>query len=112
MIFKLIDCEINENIGKFMSMCTQPTREEMISYLRDHFRYDTMSSWNRSMSYARNVKIYGLGLTHEQEMKAFEFIETPGALEDINLILQDFNENHDEWQVGFNGRSGGLYCHV
>ncbi|MBU4491325.1 MAG: hypothetical protein KKD69_02570 [Euryarchaeota archaeon] len=40
-------------------------------------------------------------------MKAFEFIETPGALEDINLILQDFDENHDEWQVGFNGRSGG-----
>ncbi len=86
----------------------QPTREEMISFLQNHFRYDTMNSWNRSTSYARNVKIYILGLTHEQEMKAFEFIETPGALEDINLILQDFDENHDhEWQVGFNGRSGG-----
>jgi hypothetical protein len=86
----------------------QPTREGMISYLRNHFRYDTMSSWNRSMSYARNVKIYRLGLTPEQETKAFKFIETPCALEDISLIMHDFDENHGhEWQAGFNGRSGG-----
>jgi hypothetical protein len=80
----------------------------MIAFLRNHFRYDTMNSWNKSTSYARNVKIYRSGLTPEQEMKAFEFIDTPGALEDINLIMRDFEVNHDhEWQVGFNGRSGG-----
>ena len=39
---------------------TQPTREEMISSLEKHFRYFTMNSWNRSTSYARNVKIRSL----------------------------------------------------
>lgn len=53
-------------------------------------------------------KIYRLGLTSEQETRAFEFIETPGALEDINLIMRDFEVDHDyEWHTGFNGRSGG-----
>jgi len=86
----------------------QPARDEMIAFLRYHFRYDTMNSWNKSTSYARNVKIYRLGLTHEQEMKAFEFIETSGALEYINQIMRDFEVDHDhKWQVGFNGRSGG-----
>jgi len=32
---------------------TQATKEEMIAFLRDHFRYYTMNSWNRSTSYAR-----------------------------------------------------------
>jgi hypothetical protein len=83
-------------------------RDEMIAFLRGHFRYYTMNSWNRSKSYARNVKIYRLGLTHELEMKAYDFIETPGALEDITQIMHDFDENHDHvWQAGFNGRSGG-----
>ncbi len=46
--------------------------------------------------------------SHEQEMKAYEFIETPGALEDITQIMRDFEVDHDhEWQAGFNGRSGG-----
>jgi hypothetical protein len=84
----------------------QPTREEMIAFLRGHFRYYTMNSWNRSTSYAWNVKIYNLDLTPEQEARAFEFIEAPGALEEISLIMRDFDEKHDhEWQAGFNGRS-------
>ncbi len=41
-------------------------------------------------------------------MKAFEFIEMLGALEDITQIMRDFEVDHDyEWQIGFNGRSGG-----
>ncbi|MCZ7362676.1 MAG: hypothetical protein O8C58_05000 [Candidatus Methanoperedens sp.] len=86
----------------------QTKRDEMITFLKGHFRYDTMNFWNRSTSYAWNVKIYRLGLTHEQEMKAYDFIETPGALDDITQIMRDFDANHDhEWQAGFNGRSGG-----
>ncbi|GFO97985.1 hypothetical protein ig2599ANME_2196 [groundwater metagenome] len=41
---------------------------------------------------------------HEQEMKAFEFIETLGALEDINFIMQDFDENHAESAQGMQKR--------
>lgn len=86
----------------------QTKRDEMIAFLRGHFRYDTMNSWNRSTSYARNIKIYRLGMTHEQEMKAYYFIETAGALDDITQIMRDFETDQDhEWQVGFNGHSGG-----
>lgn len=38
------------------------SRKAMIDYLEDHFRYFTMNSWNRSQSYACNLKIYKLGL--------------------------------------------------
>ena len=33
-------------------------RGEMIAFLKNHFRYDTMNSWNRSMSCANNIKLY------------------------------------------------------
>jgi len=32
--------------------------KDMIDYLKNHFRYNTMNSWNRSTSYANNLKIY------------------------------------------------------
>ena len=33
-------------------------RETMISFLKKHFRYNTMNSWNRSTSYANNIKLH------------------------------------------------------
>lgn len=30
--------------GSDVADATQPTREEMVAFLRDHFRYDTMNS--------------------------------------------------------------------
>ncbi len=48
---------------------TEPSRDEMVVYLWKHFRYFTMNSWNRSKSYARNVKIYNLGLTEDQSIR-------------------------------------------
>ena len=33
-------------------------RGEMIAFLKNHFRYDSMNSWNRSTSYANNIKLY------------------------------------------------------
>jgi len=32
-------------------------RETMRKFLRKHFRYNTMNSWNRSTSYANNIKL-------------------------------------------------------
>jgi len=86
----------------------EPSREEMIAFLRNHFRYFTMSSWNRSNSYARNVKIYRLGLTHDQESKAYDLLEAQGAFDSINEIINGFNERYGyQYQMGFNGRSNG-----
>jgi hypothetical protein len=87
---------------------TQPTREEMIAFLEKHFRYNTMNSWNNSTSYAKNVKIHKLGLTRDQEKKAYELLELRATYENITDRIREFAEEHDyQWQAGFNGRSGG-----
>ena len=84
------------------------SRKEMVEYLTSHFRYDTSNSWNSATSYAHNVKVYRLGLTSEQEDKLFEMMETDDFYDEINWMLEDFAVDHNyEWQVGFNGRSGG-----
>lgn len=84
------------------------SRKEMVEFLTSHFRYNTMNSWNRSTSYAHNVKIYKLGLTAEQDDKLWEMIDTEEFYDEIQWLIDDFAENHNyKWQVGFNGRNGG-----
>jgi len=84
------------------------SRKEMIDFLTNHFRYDTMNSWNCSTSYAANVKIYNLGFNSADEAKLYELRETNEFYTEINWMLDDFAAEHDHlWQVGFNGRSGG-----
>lgn len=80
----------------------------MTEFLSEHFRYNTMNSWNLSTSYANNLKIDRLGLTHEQEMKLFDLIDCEGVYDSINDMIFEFGSQHDwQWQAGFNGRSGG-----
>jgi len=87
---------------------TQPTREEMIAFLRGHFRYYTMNSWNRSTSYARRVKIHNLGLTREQESRAYDLIYVGDTFLEINERIREFSEDNDyNYQACFNGRTSG-----
>jgi hypothetical protein len=91
-------------------MNTHPelTREEMIAFLRNHFRYHTMNSWNNATSYARKVKIHNLDLTREQRDRAYEIIYAEGAFDEINELMRQFDAAHKyEFQMSFNGRSGG-----
>jgi hypothetical protein len=91
-----------------MNTQPEPTRQEMIEFLSNHCRYHTMNSWNNATSYARNVKIYNMGLTREQESRAYEIIYAEGAFDGINQILREFDIAHRyEFQMAFNGRSGG-----
>ncbi len=84
------------------------SRKAMTEFLANHFRYPTMNSWNRSTSYANNVKVYKLGLTGEQEDKLYEMLELPEFYEIIRIHLDDFSARHNHfWQAGFNGRSSG-----
>jgi len=50
------------------------SRSAMVGFLQGHFRYDTMSSWNRLTSYANNVKFHRLGLSSSQDDKAYELL--------------------------------------
>jgi hypothetical protein len=86
----------------------KPSREEMIAFLRGHFRYYTMNSWNRVKSYARNVKIHNLDLTKEQRAQAYDIIYAEDAFVEINERMRAFSEQHGySYQAAFNGRSGG-----
>lgn len=83
-------------------------RKAMESFLENHFRYNTMNSWNCSTSYANNVKVYNLGLTREQEQKLYSMMEVEEFYDQIHDDLMLFALEHDYlWQVGFNGRSSG-----
>ena len=84
------------------------SRAEMTAYLSGHFRYNTMNSWNRSTSYACNIKLYKLGLDRGTEDKLWDIIQVPEFYERLNERIEDFNRQHNYlWQAGWNGRSGG-----
>ena len=84
------------------------SRKEMTDFLQTHFRYDTMNSWNCATSYACNLKIPRLGLSHEIESKLYELLDTTEFFFLRQDLMDAFDEAHDfRWQVGMNGRSGG-----
>lgn len=84
------------------------SREDMTAYLSGHFRYDTMNSWNRSTSYACNMKLYNLGLDRETEDKLWELIQVPAFYDRLNKLVEDFGRKHGYlWQAGWNGRNSG-----
>lgn len=93
---------------KFFERIDLRSRCEMTDYLRNHFRYSTMNSWNHATSYACNLKIYRLGLDPEIESKLFDMLDTREFLLMRQETLYLFNAAHNfRWQAGFNGRSGG-----
>jgi len=83
-------------------------RDRLVEYLSKHFRYYTMNPWNRSTSYARNVKIHNLDLDPETRERAYALLDVPEAFAGGNRLIEQFGRKHDwRWQVGFSGRSGG-----
>lgn len=84
------------------------SRAAMTDFLQKHFRYNTMNSWNRSTSYACNLKIYQLALDREIENKLYDMIEVQEFFDSLRLLMDEFGAAHGyRWQAGMNGRSGG-----
>lgn len=80
----------------------------MTQFLQNHFRYFTMNSWNKSKSYACNLKIYNLGLESNITDKLYDLIQTEEFFDEINTLLSEFDRAHNyRWQAKMNGRSGG-----
>jgi hypothetical protein len=84
-------------------------RKAMTAFLKKHFRYHTMNSWNRSTSYANNIKLYNLDKpTDIDEQTWWEMLEITQWQERLSDLLEDFGRVHKWlWQAGINGRSGG-----
>lgn len=79
--------------------------KEVFNYLKNHYRYDTMNSWNEEKSIAHNVKLYNLELEGDCGV-AQEKLERY-AYEAVNEKLDLWEDKHPGYSVGFNGRSGG-----
>ena len=79
--------------------------KQMFNFLKEHFDYPTMNSWNRLCSIANNVKLYRLGLSGNWAT-ALSLLET-GGYEEINWMIQDWCRERRNVEVYFNGRSGG-----
>lgn len=84
----------------FFSKKIGKTKKEMLAFLMDHFFYNGQ--------FAHNVKLHRLGLTNEQESKAFEMLNVPGFVEQTSEdLICDFSEDHPDYTLEFDGRSGG-----
>ena len=85
--------------------------KSMWNFLKEHFTYSTMNSWNRLESIANNVKLYNLNLEGDwtNVIKYLTDASDCGGLQDIiDGELRAFDEKYyPNYRVGFNGRSSG-----
>ena len=79
----------------FTQVIDKRSRNEMVSYLKNHFRYNTMNSWNNATSYACNLKITRLGLNAKIVDKLFDLIQTDAFYEPLRDLIREFGENHN-----------------
>ena len=84
-------------------------RGAMITFLKKHFRYNTMNSWNRSTSYANNIKLYNIEKPDDVDNDIWwEMLWITEWQEKLSDLLEDFGSKYNwQWQAGINGRSGG-----
>ena len=79
--------------------------KEMYEFLKGHYTYHTMNSWNGLKSIANNVKIYNLDLEGDC-WNALRYLEDDEYF-NVNMMIEDWENEHEGYSVGFNGRSGG-----
>ena len=84
--------------------------KSMWNFLKEHYTYFTMNSWNRSKSIAHNVKLYNLKLEGDRAVAMrYLFDESDSGL--LQMYIEDeikaFEEANPYYEVFFNGRSGG-----
>ena len=81
--------------------------QEKFDYIKNHFRYNTMSSWNRVTSFANNVKIHNLGFTKEQQDKYYTIFCNPNFSE---IDAQSLYDNIDELIYKFQEEYNFNFC--
>ncbi len=78
---------------------------QMFEFLKEHFEYPTMNSWNQLYSIANNVKLHRLGLSGDW-CTALSHLEN-GEYDTVSYMIDDWRRCHPGYEVYFNGRSGG-----
>lgn len=86
----------------FYKKVNKNNNKEMFNFLKEHFQYFTMNSWNLEKSIANNVKIYNIGLDY----KILDLLQCDDYFI-INCIVEDWEAENKGYRVRFNGKSGG-----
>lgn len=84
--------------------------KSMWNFLKNHFTYWIMNSWNRQQSIAHNIKLYNLKLEGDYSVVMrylFDEADCAGLQLSIDDEIKAFEEKYPWTQVFFNGRSGG-----
>lgn len=89
----------------FYKKVNKNNNKDMFEFLKNHYTYYTMNSWNGLYSIANNVKVYNLDIKGDC-WKLLELLELDNY-ETINLEICEWEQLHKGYTVGFNGRSGG-----
>lgn len=92
----------------FFTGLKEKTLESKFEYIKEHYTYNVMNSWNNLESIANNLKIWNLELTNEQIDKFLELldIDSDYIYDILNILIEDF-EDITGTQIFFNGRNGG-----
>lgn len=84
--------------------------KQMWNFLKNHYTYYTMNSWNVTRSIANNVKLYKLNLSGDW-YTALQFLSDEADVGGLQYLIRelcdDFEAEFSNYEVGFNGRSGG-----
>jgi hypothetical protein len=84
------------------------TVKEKLAFLKGHFRYHTMNSWNRGHSYAVNIKLRTLRMTSAELTACYDMLSSDEAMMRFSDCLEQLEMETDHaFQIGTNGRSGG-----
>ena len=79
--------------------------KQMFNFLKNHFEYSTLNSWNRLSSIANNVKLYNLDLSGDWNV-ALSMLEN-GEYESLSWVIRGWERANPGSSVYFNGRNGG-----
>lgn len=91
--------------------------KSMFNFINEHFTYYTMNSWNRLESIANNMKLYNLKLDGDWTTVLdylYDEEDIGGIGFQIRDLIEEWEDNHPGYSLGFNGRSGGylvIYNH-
>ena len=84
--------------------------KSMFEFINNHFKYDTMNSWNRLKSIANNLKLYNLNLDGDWTV-VLSYLYDEEDIGDLGYLIHEklveWEKEHPGYCLGFNGRSGG-----
>lgn len=96
--------------GIFIQNIDRRYRKNLETYLKEHFRYGTMRTWDGPTSYANDIRLKNLNIPDDKMDIAMQLakneLECPSWDEFVIAAAQDFYQKTG-YHIGFNGNACG-----